>query len=143
MEARLTRIRAKEKAQRDKYLKGHLNAKKRKTESESLENNFDEDEFVLDEYDSDQEQHGTKDEGSVYSAKTLELMEKLGMRSSIAKDDDEDIEEETKVSNTATLTEIISQSIDLLLLENPFTAYPVHQRAPPCQLSACNLRRQP
>lgn len=100
MEARLEKIRAKEKAQRDKYLRGDHTTKKRKTETKSAEKNDDEEQFVLDDYDSDQEQRGTKDEGSLYSAKTLALMEQLGMNNSTAKEEEEEVEEETKVSQS-------------------------------------------
>lgn len=97
MEARLAKIRAKEKVQKDRYLKGDHQVKKRKTYAETPGKDGDEEQFVLDDYDSDQEQQSTK-EGSLYSAKTLELMEQLGMGSSIAQEEEEEVEEETKVS---------------------------------------------
>jgi len=100
MEVRLAKIRAKEKAQRDRYLKGDHNVKKRKTNVDPAERDDDEEQFVLDDYDSDEEQRGAKDEGSLYSAKTLELMEKLGMGASVLKEDEEEVEEETKVSSS-------------------------------------------
>jgi chromosome transmission fidelity protein 1 len=110
MEARLAKIRAKEKAQREKYLKGDQTFKKRKTDMEGIEEG-DEDQFILDDYDSDREQNGIKN-GSVvsgYSAATLELMGKLGMGSSGIKDEDEEVPDETKVSNHHSPAEISVQ----------------------------------
>jgi chromosome transmission fidelity protein 1 len=98
METRLAKIRTKETAQREKYLKGDHKVKKRKTDAETSEKDGDEEQFVLDDYDSDQEQRSAKDEGSLYSAKTLELMEQLGMGSPVTKEEEEEVEEETKVS---------------------------------------------
>jgi chromosome transmission fidelity protein 1 len=100
MEARLKKIRAKEKAQREKYLKGDQTFKKRKTDVEKSEEG-DEEQFILEDYDSDREQNGTKNGSAIsgYSAVTLELMEKLGMGSSAIRDEDEEILDETKVGN--------------------------------------------
>jgi chromosome transmission fidelity protein 1 len=100
MEARLEKIRAKEKAQREKYLKGDQTFKKRKTDVEKSEEG-DEEQFILDDYDSDREQNGIKNGSAIsgYSAMKLELMEKLGMGSSAIRDEDEEIPDETKVSN--------------------------------------------
>jgi hypothetical protein len=55
----------------------------------------------LDDYDSDREQNGIKNGSAIsgYSVVTLELMEKLGMGSSAMRDEDEEIPDETKVSN--------------------------------------------
>lgn len=98
METRLAKVRAKEKAQRDRYLNGDQNFKKRKTTKETTENDHDEDQFFLDDYDSDHEEQGLKNDGdSLYSAATLELMSKLGMGPSALKEDDEEVEDETKV----------------------------------------------
>jgi chromosome transmission fidelity protein 1 len=103
MEARLEKIRAKEKAQREKYLKGDQTFKKRKTDVKKSEegDEGDEEQFILDDYDSDREQNGIKNGSAIsgYSAMTLELMEKLGMGSSAIRDEDEEIPDETKVSN--------------------------------------------
>jgi chromosome transmission fidelity protein 1 len=99
MEARLEKIRAKEKAQREKYLKGDQTFKKRKTDVEKSDEG-DEEHFILDDYDSDREQNGIKDGTAIseYSTVTLGLMEKLGMSSSTMRDEDEEIPDETKVS---------------------------------------------
>jgi chromosome transmission fidelity protein 1 len=100
MEARLEKIRAKEKAQREKYLKGDQTFKKRKIDAEKSEGG-DEEQFILDDYDSDREQNGIKNGPAIseYSTVTLELMEKLGMGSSAIRDEDEEIPDETKVRN--------------------------------------------
>jgi chromosome transmission fidelity protein 1 len=100
MEARLEKIRAKEKAQREKYLKGDQTFKKRKTDAEKSEEG-DEEQFILDDYDSDREQNGIKNGSAIseYSTVTLELMEKLGMGSSTIRDEDAEIPDETKVRN--------------------------------------------
>ncbi|TVY64194.1 ATP-dependent DNA helicase CHL1, partial [Lachnellula suecica] len=97
MEARLAKIRAKEKAERERYLRGDHKFKKRKPNTELREKEEDEEQFVLDDYDSDQDQCGPKDEGSLYSTETLKLMESLGMGTSLPKEEDEEIEEETKI----------------------------------------------
>jgi chromosome transmission fidelity protein 1 len=95
MEARLAVIRAKEKAERTKYLKGDQNFKKRKTEQAADQD--DEEQFILDDYDSDGE-HGSTADGSLYSAATLELMAKMGMGPSASESADEESDDVTKVS---------------------------------------------
>ena len=100
MEARLAKIRAKEKAQREKYLKDDQSYKKRKTATGADKGNeFNEEQFVLDDYDSDIErtQLGHGADGMGLSAATLELMEKLGMTRK--KEEEDEIQDETKVSN--------------------------------------------
>jgi chromosome transmission fidelity protein 1 len=86
MEARLAKIRAKEKAQRDKYLQGEQPFKKQ---------------FVLDDYDSDREQNNLKKGADTtgFSAATLELMGKLGMGTSAPDNEEDGVEDEIKVSN--------------------------------------------
>jgi hypothetical protein len=102
MEARLAKIRAKEKAQRERYLKGDQNYKKRKTVTEKRDGaDDDEEQFVLDDYDSEAEQSlsrkgGTA--GSGLSAATLELMAKLGMSMNGPKEEEVEAEDEMKVS---------------------------------------------
>ena len=100
MEARLAKIRAKEKAERERYLKGDQRSKRRKTEMESNGAETDEEQFVLDDYDSDGEKNGSTDghAGSGLSASTLELMSKLGMNLTSSKDDEEEAPDETKVN---------------------------------------------
>lgn len=98
MGARLANIRAKEKAQRDRYLQGDQGFKRRKTEAEK-KGEDDEEQFVLEDYDSDQEQSkpnkGVAATG--FSAATLELMSELGMGAAENKEEDE-VEDEMKVS---------------------------------------------
>ncbi|KAE9369378.1 DNA repair helicase [Stipitochalara longipes BDJ] len=98
MEARLAKIRAKEKAQREKYLKGDQTFKKRKTNTEK-EDDDDEEQFVLDDYDSDREQGTFKKEVAAtgFSTATLELMDKLGMGTSTANEEDDEVEDEIKI----------------------------------------------
>ena len=100
MEARLAKIRAKEKAQKLKYLKGdEQNFKKRKVDKNGDgKDSDDEEQFVLDDYESDGENASTKGglEG-VYSAATLALMDQLGIGTAIKEEEVED-EDATKVS---------------------------------------------
>ncbi|TVY33206.1 ATP-dependent DNA helicase, partial [Lachnellula occidentalis] len=124
MEARLAKIRAKEKTQKDRYLKGDHRVKKRKTDAETSGKDGDEEQYVLDDYDSDQEQQSTKDEGSLYSAKTLELMEQLGMGSSIAKEEEEEVEEETKIFYCSRTHSQLTQFINELRHVNFPPAFP-------------------
>jgi chromosome transmission fidelity protein 1 len=97
MEARLAKIRAKEKAEQDKYLKGGQAFKKRKGESNEYGQDGEE-QFILDDYESDQEK-GSRSGGStsVFSAATLELMSKVGIGPTALKDEEEEIEDEIKV----------------------------------------------
>jgi chromosome transmission fidelity protein 1 len=102
MEVRLAKIRAKEKAQRERYLKGDQKYKKRKTNTAKVNGeDVDEEQFILEEYDSDGEQSGPWKGGSAgigLSAATLELMEKLGMNNNGPKEEEVEAEDETKVS---------------------------------------------
>ena len=100
MEARLAKVRANEKAQREKYLKEPY-AKRRKMEDD-VDNGVskDEEQFVLDEYDSDREGKALAVKGSIssgLSTETLALMEKLGMNAGHAKEEEEELEDEVKV----------------------------------------------
>lgn len=96
MEARLKKIRAKEKAQRDRYLRGDQTFKKRKTDASKGTDEVDEDQFLLDDYDSDREQSTSGSTNGNLSAATLELLEKLGMNLAPKEEDVED-EDEIKV----------------------------------------------
>ena len=104
MEARLAKIRAKEKAQREKYLKGDETFKRRKTAAEKDED--DEEQFVLEDYDSDHEQSSHKNgiAATGFSAATLELMGQLGMGTTVADDEEDEMEDEIKVSDRASPT---------------------------------------
>ena len=103
MEARLSKIRAREKAQRQQYLRGASASKKRRPDSTRKREPEPEDveeQFVLDDYDSDDGKTGSKPAGSTgLSATTLELMEKLGMSIAAPKDEDDEGEDELKVIN--------------------------------------------
>jgi chromosome transmission fidelity protein 1 len=98
MEARLEKIRAKEKAQKDRYMKGDQNFKKRKTDASGDRIDKGEEQFLLDDYDSDAEKTGDKKNrlDGVYSAATLELMEQLGMGKT-PREEEVEAEDETKV----------------------------------------------
>ncbi len=96
---RLAKVRAKEKAQRDRYLRGgDQQFKKRKT-SDNKTDESDEEQFVLDDYESENDQKGTRTtaSGDLFSAATLELMSKLGMGLTNKIEEDDEVEEETKV----------------------------------------------
>ncbi|KAG4429212.1 hypothetical protein IFR05_015304 [Cadophora sp. M221] len=94
LEARLARIRAKEKAQRDKYFKGEQSFKRRKVETGNDE--VDEEQFVLDDYESDRE-HSGAGSSSGLSAKTLEMMSRIGMGPAALTEEDEEVEDEIKI----------------------------------------------
>ncbi|KAH7369668.1 helicase C-terminal domain-containing protein [Rhexocercosporidium sp. MPI-PUGE-AT-0058] len=94
MEARLAKIRAKEKAQRDKYLKGEQSVKRRKVAVGIDED--DEEQFVLDDYESDREQNGPSSSSGL-SAKTLELMSRIGMGPAALTEENEEEEDEIKI----------------------------------------------
>jgi chromosome transmission fidelity protein 1 len=103
LEARLARIRATEKAQKQKYLKGGQDFKKRRVDAaKNSEDGADEEKFVLEDYDSDGENSSSKNMSTpgVLSTATLELMEKLGMGIQV-KEEDTEVEDEIKVSRLA------------------------------------------
>jgi chromosome transmission fidelity protein 1 len=106
MEDRLSKIRAKEKAQRQQYLRGESAQKRRKSDStQSIVDNQDEEQFVLDDYDSDSERSTSNTEGTGgLSAATLELMQKLGMSIGAPKEDDDEGEGEIKVLRASLLS---------------------------------------
>lgn len=102
MEARLAKIRAKERSQRDKYLKGDQAFKKRKMESKH--DNDDaaaaEEQYILDDYESDNEKSSNNGgASSIFSAATIELMNKVGMGPIASRDEGEEEEDEIKVSS--------------------------------------------
>ncbi|CAG8961294.1 hypothetical protein HYFRA_00013574, partial [Hymenoscyphus fraxineus] len=97
MEERLSKIRAKEKALKVKYVKGDQSFKKRKTGVEDAKEGDNEEQFVLEDYDSGDEYGGGKKGDGMYSAATLELMEKLGMGPNMLKQEDEEVEDEVKI----------------------------------------------
>lgn len=98
MEARLAKVRAKEKAQKQRYLKEDQNFKKRRVDVTGDGDTKDEEQFVLDDYESDSEHAGGKVTlDGVYSAATLALMDKLGIGQVLKEEEMEDADE-TKVS---------------------------------------------
>lgn len=110
METRLAKIRAKEKAQRERYLKGDQAFKRRKTEAEK--GGDDEEQFVLEDYDSDREQSSVQKgvASTGFSAATLELMNKLGLGFTNTAEEEDEVEDEIKVSNHTSLIRIILTS---------------------------------
>lgn len=99
METRLAKVRAKEKAQKESYLRGTHLSKKRRTGGEYRSEDNEDEQFVLDDYESDNETHDRKKTGdnAVYSTTTLKLMEQMGM-GNISQDEEIVEEDETKVS---------------------------------------------
>ncbi|SZF03684.1 unnamed protein product [Blumeria hordei] len=97
-ELRLSQIRAKEKAIRDKFLRGERSSKKRKINHTNVDKHDDE-QFVLEEYESDEDKKThDKTARSLYSAETLLLLDELGMGPAAdRKQDDEEIYDETKI----------------------------------------------
>lgn len=111
MEARLKNVRAKEKAQRDKYQKGDKIHKKRKTGSSITTEDFsDEEQFVPDDYESDREESHSRTDHARFSAATLELMEQLGMVVHPIKEEDTEFEDEIKVRELSPKPEPVLQS---------------------------------
>lgn len=123
MEERLKKVKEKEKRERDRYRKGEQEraVKKRKVEEK---NDVGEDEFVLEDWDSDE---GGKEKAgdTVFSSETLRLMEQAGMRSRVQEEEVEE-DDELKVHATS-LTQTSLTSIDLLLFKNSFPADSIHQ----------------
>lgn len=101
MEARLARVRAKDKAQGEKYLGGEPGPKRRRVRDEQeKEERDDEEQFALDDYDSDQEGLGSFSKGAAafgLSAETMALMKKLGMKIGSAEEEEQELEDEIKV----------------------------------------------
>jgi chromosome transmission fidelity protein 1 len=131
MEARLAKIRAKEKVQREKYLRGEPASKRRKTEDKGKTGDVeDEEQFVLDDYESDREGEGSLAKGDArngLSAETLALMEKLGMNLGPPKEEEEELEDEVKVFDTSHSAHVALMAIDILLLEDAFTTNTIYQ----------------
>ncbi|TQS34994.1 hypothetical protein Golomagni_04600, partial [Golovinomyces magnicellulatus] len=127
METRLEKIRLKEKKQYDRYLRGESTLKKRKIAAHLTkgdgESDHDEEQFVLDEYDSDHVDSGSgnhsKDK-SLYSAETLALLNELGMGPIDLKKDEEEkyleIEDEVKIFYSSRTHSQLTQFINELRL---------------------------
>ena len=80
LEARLEGVRQREKKMRARDANGEPPFKKRKqAQDEARSADPDEDQFVLDDYESDDEQRPQRNGQSDYSSETTQIMEKLGM----------------------------------------------------------------
>ena len=80
LEARLEAVRRRERKLRARDANGEPPFKKRKqAKDEAGSADLDEDQFVLDDYESDEEQRPQRSGRSDYSSETTQLMEKLGM----------------------------------------------------------------
>ena len=103
MEKRLENARKKEAAMKKRMLAESRGGKRRRVEEGGLgvEKQDDEEQFALDDYDSDRETdgNGSKSDsaGSGLSAETLALMDKLGVGYGKAKEEEEEVEEEIKI----------------------------------------------
>jgi chromosome transmission fidelity protein 1 len=98
-EERLAKVREKERKLREKQTSGEPFRKKRKQDGAGEEREVDvEEQFALDDYNSDEEATLRQSGKSQYSAETTKLLEKLGMITP-TKDDraTEDAEEELKI----------------------------------------------
>ena len=98
-EERLAKVREKERKLREKQTSGEPFRKKRKQDGPAEEREVDaDDQFALDDYNSDEEATPRQPGQSQYSAETTRLMEKLGMITT-TKDDrtTDDAEEELKI----------------------------------------------
>ncbi|KAK3709944.1 ATP-dependent DNA helicase chl1 [Vermiconidia calcicola] len=79
-EARLDAVRQREQKIRDRNANGEPLAKRRKQNHDATNgHDSDEEQFVLDDYESDDEKQQQRNGGSDFSSETTKLMEKLGM----------------------------------------------------------------
>jgi chromosome transmission fidelity protein 1 len=87
-------------AQKERYLKGEPDPKRRRVEDKVKKGEGDDEEqFVLDDYDSDREGAGSvpKEAAIGLSAETMALMKKLGMNIGPAEEEEQEVEDEVKV----------------------------------------------
>lgn len=146
METRLAKVRAKEKAQREKYLNEPYAKRRRMEDNTDNRMTEAEEQFVLDEYDSDREGKASAEKGDISSgltAETLALMEKLGMNVGPARIEEEELEDEVKVLYFYCLVSYLLKSTDLLLFKNAFPTNSIYQRAPACPNTACITTSKP
>jgi chromosome transmission fidelity protein 1 len=95
LEARLTTIREAEKRKREQLAMSDANPKRRKEAHRVDAAKDDEEQFILDDYESDKEDSRQQ---SQYSTETLKMLEKLGMLPlESGKGADEEVVEETKI----------------------------------------------
>lgn len=98
MELRLQKVRAKEKAQRENYERGKQSYKKRKTDDSSpSDHRGDEEQFFLEDYESDREESHSNSNPAGLSAATIELMEQLGMIKHSSRGEEMENEDEIKI----------------------------------------------
>lgn len=128
MEERLKKIRAKEKTQRDKYLKADKNySKKRRVDVARADDYDNEEEYVLEDYDSDGGQSKSKLSTGGLSAETLELLRKVGMGSDETEEEDGEAEDEIKVFEFQSYAATFLTITDLLLFKDPLATHTIHQ----------------
>lgn len=104
LEERLKKIRVRERRERDRMSGNLREGKRRKVRvdgGENFEEGGGEDEFLLEDWDSDGEVGGsgrgkTGDE-AIFSKETLELMKSVGMTSRKSEDEEEELDDEMKV----------------------------------------------
>lgn len=100
LEARLAKVREKEKRERENYERGASRRKKRKPDVEEKRPVGNEDEFALDDYESDPEGQASRkqdDNELGFSKDTLALMAKLDGGLTNMKDEEVEEEDEIKV----------------------------------------------
>ncbi|KAA8566073.1 hypothetical protein EYC84_008677 [Monilinia fructicola] len=104
LEERLKKIRVRERRERDRMSGNLREGKRRKVRvdgGENFEEGGGEDEFLLEDWDSDGEVGGsgrgkTGDE-AIFSKETLELMKSVGMTSRKSEDEEEELDDEMKI----------------------------------------------
>lgn len=98
---RLDKIKAKEKRAKERYENGEPRYKRQKLVSGGVDGDDNEAQFVLDEYESDDEPRKTMSAmafgESGLSSETQALMEKLGYSDGLSKEEEDDMPDETKI----------------------------------------------
>ncbi|KAK4498434.1 hypothetical protein PRZ48_011092 [Zasmidium cellare] len=94
-EERLARVRERERKLKERLANGGPPSKRQKQSHQSTEETESEEQFVLDDYDSDAESHA--DQSTGYSTQTTKLMEKLGMMPNATEKRGAEVEEELKI----------------------------------------------
>lgn len=97
-EKRLTRVREKEKKMREAKANAEPFHKRRKQLNQDTDGDIaDDDQFALDDYQSDDEGRSSDPGGSQYSAETVKLLEKLGMMPKKVERETEEMDDELKI----------------------------------------------
>jgi len=94
LEARLAKIREKEKRERERYKRGEASRKKRKPDIDEKKTIGTEDEFALDDYESEGESGGKQDDGLGLSKETLALISQYGGNINLK---EEEVEEDDEI----------------------------------------------